>query len=174
MNSLDVIFDTSPLITLCAFRVSGTLVIDLLLPYLNIYLVETVAREGTANPTHTDSAKIISLLNNDLIKQLPIPDVNEAKMIDAYTKLGAGERDSIRLGIQKSTLPVIFDDYLALVIANRFGITTHLLLDLLVLLSSDYSLDKDIALNIINAVALRYSAPFVEHTRYKLNHLRQT
>ncbi len=63
---------------------------------------------------------------------------------------------------------VVLDDYLAFVIASRFNIQPILLLDLLVLLVKDNDLDQTLAIQIIDSIAVRYSTPFIEHTKYKL------
>jgi hypothetical protein len=163
------ILDTSPLITLCSFKVAHRLVIEHILPIVDFVIVETVAFEGTSNPAYTDSATILSFLNAGLISSIPKPITALDPIIDNYIKLGQGERDTIRLAISKPGVIAVLDDYLAFVVATRFEIKTILLLDLLVLLVKDWGLNDKVALEIVNQIAPRYSAPFVQHTKEKLS-----
>ncbi len=171
MANLRVILDTSPLITLCSFEVAGKLAIEHVLSVADVVVVETVAAEGTANPAYPDAAAIRMLLDAKRVAQLDIPATPFDAIIDAYDKLGQGERDTIRLGISMPDTQIVLDDYLAFVIAARFGLKPVLLLDLLVLLVKGHTLDKQVADEMVNKIAGRYSAPFVEHTRYKLRGL---
>jgi len=67
---------------------------------------------------------------------------------------------------------IILDDHLAFVVACRFGLAPILLLDLLVLLVNEYGLEKQMAIDIVNAVSARYSKSFVKHTLYKLGEVK--
>ena len=53
-------------------------------------------------------------------------------------------------------------------IALRFGLKPILLLDFVVMLVQNGLIGKQLGLEIVNKISSRYSAPFVEHTRYKL------
>ncbi|MBL1137128.1 MAG: hypothetical protein D8M56_17625 [Chloroflexi bacterium] len=159
--------DTSPLITLCKFKVRGQLIVDYLLPIFDLQVVETVAQEATANPAYTDAKVVQQLLNGKQLTQLPVPTTSIDAIINGYTRLGLGEQDTIRLGITNSA-NIVLDDYLAFVVGTRFDLRPLLLLDLLVLAAREYNLDKAIALEIVDAIQVRYSSPFVEHTRHKL------
>jgi len=163
-----ILVDTGPLITLCAFAVHGKTIIDYILPHCEIVLVDSVATEATANPTYKDSIVISQLLKSRQIRRLPSPTPSESIIINAYTKLGQGERDTIKLATMRPFAEVIFDDYLALVIALRFGLKPVLLLDFVVMLVQKDFIDKTLGLAIVDHIAPRYSAPFVEHTRHKL------
>jgi hypothetical protein len=167
-----IILDTSPLITLCTFKVSKQLVIEHLLPICELVVVETVALEGTANPTHSDAKTINKLLNGKQITRLAVPNTPINSIVDTYQKLGQGERDTIKLGTIMPQAKVVLDDYLAFVIAGRFEVTSTLLLDLLVWLVKEHGLNKTMALEIVNSTAARYSAPFVEHTKYMLGEVK--
>lgn len=167
---LQVIFDTSPLITLCSFRLAGTrqLVVDYMVPNVTMILVDTVAKEATANPAHSDAREIHKLLDHQVFRQLAIPTLRLDSIIDSYTKLGQGERDTLKLAAFTS-LPLILDDYLAFVVASRFGLKPMLLLDFLVLLVNEGKLTRELAINIVDIISPRYSSPFVNHTRVLLN-----
>jgi hypothetical protein len=102
---------------------------------------------------------------------MPVPTTPISPIIDNYTKLGQGERDTIRLGTIMPTTKILLDDYLAFVVAIRFDLDTILLLDFVVSLVKQSDLSKSIALEIVKHMAPRYSTPFVEHTRYKLKEI---
>lgn len=163
-----VLVDTGPLITLTAFAVSSKTIVDYILPHCEIVVVDSVANEATANPTYKDSILINELLKLHHIKRIPCPTIPENTLVDAYSKLGQGERDTIKLATMMPFANVIFDDYLALVIALRFGLKPILLLDFVVMLVQNNSIGKQLGLEIVNNIAARYSPPFVEHTRHKL------
>lgn len=158
-----ILLDTSPLITLCTFRVKGQFVVDYLLEVASIVVAETVAAEATVNPAYSDAAVIDSLLKTKRIERVAVPSTPLDAVIDGYTKLGRGERDTIRLGLTMPTMPIVLDDYLAFVIATRFELKPILLLDLIVSF-----VENALAKEIIDQIAPRYSAPFVDHSRYKL------
>ena len=166
-----ILLDTSPLITLCGFAVNGKTIIDYILPHCELVVVDSVAREATANPTYQDAVLISHLLQARQIRKLPCPTPPETAVIDGYSKLGQGERDTIKLTTMMSFAHVIFDDYLAFVVASRFGLKPMLLLDFIVKLTQENHMDKSLGLAIVNQIASRYSVPFVEHTRYKLGGL---
>jgi hypothetical protein len=50
-----VLCDTSPLNTMCSFRVQGKVLIEHLLPSVKFVVVDSVALEATANPSHPDT-----------------------------------------------------------------------------------------------------------------------
>lgn len=172
MQKSSFIFDTSPLITICAFDVNGTTVADILRQICTISMVETVTKEATANPKYSDAATIIQLITENKLFQIPVPVTDVDRQIDLYAKLGIGERDTIRAGVANKAASIILDDHLAFVIATRFGQEPILLLDFLVKLSKDQRLDQQVAIQIVQSIARRYSQPFVEHTLEKLRGLK--
>ncbi len=164
-----LLLDTSPLITLCTFRAAGALIIEHVLRIASPILVESVAAEATVNPAHADAVVVRQLLNAEHIVVLPAPVTAQDEVIDSYVKLGQGERDLIRLGLEMPETPLVLDDYLAFVIAVRFGLKPILLLDLIVSFVKDERLERELAREIVEQIAPRYSLPFVSHTRTKLN-----
>ncbi len=163
MPKPQIILDTSPLITLCSFRVNNQRVVEYLLDLASVFVVDTVAKEATANPGYADSAVVAQLLETRRITKLAIPMTAFDQTIDGYTKLGQGERHTIRLSLMMPEASLVLDDYLAFVIASRFGLKPVLLLDLIVSF-----VEKARAIEIVEQLAPRYSAPFVSHTLYKL------
>ncbi|MBZ0276221.1 MAG: hypothetical protein K8I60_08760 [Anaerolineae bacterium] len=165
------LLDTSPLISFCAFEVRERPIIEYILPHSDIVVVDTVAKEATANPQHRDSALITKLLRSRTIKTFPTPTPPLGEVIDLYTKLGQGERDTLRSATMMPFARLILDDYLAFVIAARFGLQPILLLDFVVLLIQQGKLDLELGHQIVNRVAPRYSLAFIEHTRHKLREI---
>ncbi len=132
-------------------------------------ILETVAHESTTNPTYSDAQVIKDLLISNKIKSIPVIATPVDGIIDGYTKLGKGERDTIRLAITNANARIVLDDYLAFVISTRFGVNPILLLDLLVAFVKENYLSVGTCLEIVARISARYSPPFIEHTRYKLN-----
>ena len=168
MTKPQIILDTSPLISLCVFRAAGQLVIEHLLAAASLIVAGTVAAEATANPAHSDAAVVETLLKKKRLFNAPVLSTPLDSVIDGYTKLGKGERDTIRIAPAFPGASVVLDDYLAFVIATRFDLKPILLLDLIVLFVEQGHLEKALAQEIIIQMASRYSSPFVNHTIYKL------
>jgi predicted nucleic acid-binding protein len=171
MARLSLILDTSPLITICSFQAKRVLVVEHILSFANITIVDTVGREATANPAYKDAQVILGLLASKQIKQQVVNRHPLDRVIDAYNRLGQGERDTIRFSLNHPRSRVILDDYLAYVIAIRFGLRPLLFLDLLVSLTKR-GMDESLAEAVLNATATRYSKPFVDHTRHKLREIK--
>jgi hypothetical protein len=167
-SELKIALDTSPLITLCSFRVQGKLAVEYILPLVDMMVVETVALEATANLAYPDAISAKNLLDSGRLPKIPIPSVAVDTILDEYGRLGQGERDTIRLGLDMPDVKIILDDHLAFVVGCRFGLAPILLLDLVVLLANEGNLEKQMAVDIVNAVSDRYSKPFIKHTLYKL------
>ena len=102
-----ILIDTGPLITLSAFSVNNKTLIDYIVPHCEIVVVDSVASEATVNPTYKDSILIDELLKLRQIKRIPCPTPSENILIDGYTKLGQGERDTIKLAIMMPFARVI-------------------------------------------------------------------
>ena len=167
------IFDTSPLITLAGAHVDGLNLIEQLLPFIQIIIVETVAQEATANLKYPDAMVVQTLLTTNRIVQLPVPQTPVDGFIDSYPKLGVGkgkgERDTIRLGTVTLGSRVVIDDQQAFFVAARFDLYPITLLDLIVELTHSGKLNKPTALNFVNAISVRYASVSIHHTVYKLN-----
>ena len=163
-----VILDTSPLITLCSFVAQGELIIDSVLSFVDILVVDTVAQECTANQNYADARTIQKLIDKNQIITLRVPQTGIDILIDNYTKLGHGERDTLRLAITLPDLQIVLDDFLAYIVASRFDTNPILLLDLLVQWVESGYLESGFAHEMVNTIAPRYSPPFIEHTRQKL------
>jgi predicted nucleic acid-binding protein len=162
-----LILDSSPLITLALFPVHKP-ALETVAIIADLIVVETVAIETTAYLHHRDAVIIKNFLDSAAITRLPVPSTPVDAFIDAYSKLDAGERDTIRLALTIPKAQVILDDTAAFIAATNFELKPIMLLNLLVAWANDRLLDTVEALQIVDAVALRYSEAFVNHIKYKL------
>ena len=116
----------------------------------------------------TYARHIQELIQNQKISVEATPQTAQDEWIDRYQKLGIGERDAIRLALTYSESRLVLDDYLACVIAGRFGIRPIILLDLLIELSIAGQISVQYAQRLVQGIAGRYSSAFVEHTLHQL------
>jgi predicted nucleic acid-binding protein len=164
------LLDSSPLITLALFPIHKP-AIETLLSVVDLAVVETVAIESTAYPTHRDAVVIKSLLDAGRISRHPVPTTTIDALIDGYSKVDSGERDTIRLALTMPDARLVLDDVAAFIMATHFDLSPIMLLDLLAKLAKTGELEKETALKIVTAVASRYSEAFVNHTKHKLGEL---
>ncbi len=112
---------------------------------------------------------IQTLLDAGKTVRLPIPTTEVDALIDGYSKVDDGERDTIRLALLVSGARLILDDIAAFITATHFDLSPIMLLDQLAAWTKASELDQASALRILAAIASRYSEAFVNHTRHKLN-----
>jgi hypothetical protein len=146
--------------------VEGRACIDFVLEHVNVGIVQTVADESTVNLSYPDARMVHQLIQSQRLTILPVQSNPQDTIIDAYTKLGRGERDTLRVALANQQAAIV--DYLAFVVIHRFGIRTSLLLDLIVYLTQHHRLSAEIATTMVQSIASRYSVPFVNHTLEKL------
>lgn len=161
-----IILDSSPLITLALFPIHKP-AIETIISVVDVVVVETVAIETTANPTHRDAKVIHELLETQRIRRLPVPTTENDAYIDAYNKVDRGERDTIRLALALSSADLILDEVAAFITATHFELKPIMLLDAVVSWVRRHMLDREAATRIVTAVSTRYSDAFVQHTKYK-------
>jgi predicted nucleic acid-binding protein len=167
------LLDTGPLISLCAFPQRGyRAYIHVILNYAEVSISDTVTNEILHDPSHPGASIFKPLLDSGKIAALPTP--HEPQILDiAYSgRLGSGERGIIHLGLKFQEAITVIDDKDAFQIANRFGLRPVGLQDMLVLLARDYGLSKQTAIDIANTTASRYPAPFLVHTLFMLNEIK--
>jgi hypothetical protein len=143
--------------------------IETILPIADFIVVESVAVETTAFHSHRDAAVIKILLDTKRIARVPAPTTDVDALIDGYSKVDEGERDTIRLALTFPGARLILDDVAAFVTATHFELSPIMLLDQLAVWAKNGDLDQTVVLRILSAIASRYSEAFVSHTRYKLN-----
>lgn len=172
MAKSQFILDSSPLITLALFPVHKP-AIETILTIADLILVDTVAVETIAFPTHRDAAVIKALLDAGKLARLPVPTTAVDALIDGYNKVDEGERDTIRLALTIPGARLILDDVAAFIAATHFDLSPIMLLDQLAAWTKAGELDKATSLTILTAISSRYSEAFVNHTRHKLNEVTQ-
>ncbi len=167
------LYDTSPLITLAVARLDKGTVLEHFLAFISITLSETVAQEATANEAYSDAVLVKTLLNSGAIRHIPIPKTPIDELLDAYSKVDDGERDTIRLGTMLPDCRVVIDDQHAFFVAARFDVRPIMLLDVLVMYAQTGGLSKRLAQNSLDAISKtgRYSSAAIQHTIYKLNRI---
>lgn len=127
--------------------------------------------DGAVPPSHAagGGAVIKALLDAGKISRHSIPTTDVDGLIDGYSKVDEGERDTIRLALDIPDARLILDDVAAFIIATHFDLSPIMLLDQLAAWVKSAELDKTTARRILSAIASRYSEAFVNHTRHKLN-----
>jgi len=163
-----IIFDASPLITACKFKVKK-LVIDHLLPACQIVITPSVEREvailGARYPDGTAAGERIA--RGD-IEVVPVAERKWERPLAAYA-LGDGERESIEVCAQtEGAEALIVDDYLAFVTATRLGLKAWMLPDLVVQLVVRGALPGELARDILEAIRSRYQAGVIAHSLERL------
>ena len=159
-----LIFDAGPLITSCKFSVAGQLVIDHLLPHCEITIAASVRDEVViAGDRYPDAQAARQRIDQGQIVVLsPSPAPALETLITPYS-LGDGERESILLAAA-SDATLVIDDHLAYLVSDRLGQHKRFLLDILSDLAAVKDLDKQLAIDIVQAIRSRYPVAFVEHT----------
>jgi hypothetical protein len=161
-----VLLDTSPLITLCIFKISNLPMIYKVLEHADVTITEAVHHEVTVQYAKSDAQIARSLVESGRINVVVSP--NEPLISDFY-KLHETDCGVIRTGLSLSNLLTIIDDKEAYLVSTRYGLRPVFLLDLLVLLIQQHGLEKETALNMVKSAERRYSPAYVAHTVYKLN-----
>jgi predicted nucleic acid-binding protein len=162
-----LILDSSPLITLALFPVNKP-AIETILNIANIVVEEKVAEEVTISAKHRDALVIKPLLDKGRITTDAAPVMPVDRHLERYSRLDAGERNTIRLALQYPDAKLVIDETFAFVVAHHCELEPIMLLDLLANWTKMALIDRIIALQIVNAVSSRYSEALVEHTKFKL------
>lgn len=161
------VFDAGPLITACKFDAGGQLVIDHISERCEIVVAASVRDEViVAGARYPDARAARQRIEQGKIAILtPSPNPNLEALIAPYG-LGDGERDSILLAahadLEGSTL--VMDDHLAYLVSDRLGQRKRFLLDVVVGLVDEGTLDVGLAVTIVESIRTRYPPAFVEHT----------
>ena len=163
----NLIFDAGPLITVCKFSAANQLVIDYVLERCRITVASSVRDEvvvaGASYPDAQAAQHRIEQRQVTVLTPSSAPDLEA--LITPYG-LGDGERDSILLTahaeLQDATL--VIDDHLAYLVSDRLGRRKRFLLDIIADLTNAEKLDKELAMDIVDAIRTRYPSAFIEHT----------
>jgi predicted nucleic acid-binding protein len=160
-----LIFDAGPLITSCKFSVAGQLVIDHLLLHCEITIAASVRDEVVvAGNRYADAKAARQRINKGQIAVLSPSPTSALEMLITPYNLGDGERESIFLATAMSEATLVIDDHLAYLVSDRLGQRKRFLLDILADLVVAKNLDKQLAIDMVQAIRSRYPTAFVEHT----------
>ena len=128
------VFDSSPFVASCQFVVGRRVVAKIALPGVDVQIppavyAELVTRVG-ARP---DALKAADLITAGHIRVADTTAVSEVLEDLQHYQLGQGETEALTLTAGLSAVAVMVrDDFLALIVANRLGLTCQLFLDFIV------------------------------------------
>jgi hypothetical protein len=165
-----VLLDTSPLVTLCVFKIANKPLIHTFLEHAEVYITEAVNHEVTVQYEKSDARIARSLVTSGQIQITPAP---KTPPISDFYKLHETDCGVIRLGIASPHLTTIIDDKEAYIVSTRYGLKPILLLDLLVRLVQRHGLGQQVALDMVKSAERRYSPSYVAHTIFKLNEVTE-
>ncbi len=166
MDKASVLLDTSPLVTLCIFKIANQPMIQPFLEYTDVYITDAVEREVTVQYEKSDAQIAKRLVNAGQIHVIPAPIT---PTISDFYKLHETDCGVIRLGLVSPHLLTIIDDKEAYVVSTRYGLKPMFLLDLLILLVEKHGLPKQDALDMIKSAERRYSPAYTAHTIFKVS-----
>lgn len=162
-----LILDAGPLITSCKFKAAGRLVIDHLLDYSEMTVAGSVRDEVViAGARYADAHAAQQRLEQGQIVALTPPSTPDLEALLAPYSLGDGERDSILLTehVDLKNATLVIDDHLAYLVSDRLERRKRFLLDVIADQVSAGALDRQVAVDIVEAIRTRYPPAFVEHT----------
>src|SRR6516162_6021435 len=128
------VFDSSPLVASCQFTVGGRAVAEIALADADVRIppavyVEVVTRGGS----RPDALTAARLITAGYIRVVAATDVGEALEDLQHYQLGRGEQEALTLTTRLGNSAVmVTDDFLALIVANRLGVSCQLFLDFVV------------------------------------------
>ena len=167
------VFDSSPLVARCRFSVGRRAVADIVLPGAHVQIPPAVYKEvvtqGGARP---DALRAAALIASGHIRVGDAKAVSEALEDLQHYQLGQGETEALTLAARLGDGTVIVtDDFLALIVANRLGLSSQLFLDFVVGRAARGELPMAEAEQVVQVVSPRYPAGFVPHSLAMLRRL---
>jgi predicted nucleic acid-binding protein len=167
------VFDSSPFVASCQFVVGRRVVAKIALPGVDVQIppavyAELVTRVG-ARP---DALKAADLITAGHIRVADTTAVSEVLEDLQHYQLGQGETEALTLTAGLSAVAVmVTDDFLALIVANRLGLTCQLFLDFVVGRAERGELTVTDAQQVVQAVSSRHPPGFVPHSLAMLRRL---
>jgi predicted nucleic acid-binding protein len=171
--STTFIFDASPLIATCQFAVGKRSVADIALSGVTVQIPPAVYEEViTRGGARSDALKAASLIHGGRIQLADTTAVGEELTDLQHYQLGRGEKEALTLTTRMGDEAVmVTDDFLALIVANRLGLSWRLFLDFVVGRAMRGELNVADAQQIVQAVTPRYPVGFVPHSLAMLRRL---
>jgi hypothetical protein len=160
------VFDASPIIAGCSFRLGADSIAELVLVKCQIVVspavYDEVVTRGGARPDALEAGRLVTTGRI----QVAAPATLGAELADLqYYALGAGDKESLTLTARlQPGVTLITDDFLVLVIAARLGLPHQLFLDFVVDQATRGSLTIAAAKHAVQAVGPRYPQGFVPHS----------
>lgn len=83
MRQIEVILDTSPIITFAVVTLAQPTPLETLLPKVKVHLVSSVAAEATANLKHPDAREVQRLLSTQYLRNISTPTTQYDRQTDS-------------------------------------------------------------------------------------------
>jgi predicted nucleic acid-binding protein len=167
------VFDSSPLVASCQFAVGNRAVAEIALAGADVRIPPAVYAEVVTRGGSRPDARIAAgLINAGSIRVADATLVGQPLEDLQYYQLGHGEQEALTLTerLGKSAV-MVTDDFLALIIANRLGLSCQLFLDFVVGRVTHGELTVIESQAIVQAVSPRYPSGFVPHSLAMLRRL---
>jgi predicted nucleic acid-binding protein len=167
------VFDSSPLVASCQFKVGRRAVAEIALADADVRIPPAVYEEvATRGGSRPDALIAAGLITAGYIRVVDATEVGEALEDLQHYQLGYGEQEALTLTTRLGDSAVmVTDDFLALIVANRLGVLCQLFLDFVVGRATRGELTVMEAQNIVQAVSSRYPSGFVPHSLAMLRRL---
>jgi predicted nucleic acid-binding protein len=168
------VFDASPLVASCQFAVGNRAVAEIALAGADVQIPPAVYTEvitrGGARPDTLTAARLIQTGYIRMVDATVIgPPLEDLQ----HYRLGQGESEALTLTARLGAGTVmVTDDFLALIIAHRLGISCQLFLDFVIGRVARGELPLVEAQQVVHAVSPRYPVGFVSHSLAMLRRLQ--
>jgi predicted nucleic acid-binding protein len=168
------VFDASPLVAICQYAVGSRSVAEIALAGADVQIPPAVYTEvvirGGARPDALTAARLIQTGYIQLVDTTVIGSLREDLQ---HYQLGQGESEALTLTAHLGAGTVmVTDDFLALIIAHRLGVSCQLFLDFVIGRAARGELPLIEAQQIVHAVSPRYPVGFVPHSLTMLRRLQ--
>jgi predicted nucleic acid-binding protein len=160
------VFDSSPLVASCPFSVGGRAVAEIALADADVRIPPAVYAEVVTRGGSRPDARIAAgLITAGIIRLIDATTVGKILEDLQHYQLGIGEQEALTLTARLGDDAVmVTDDFLALIVANRLGVSCQLFLDFIVGRATRGELTVTDAQGIVQAVRPRYPSGFVPHS----------
>jgi predicted nucleic acid-binding protein len=167
------VLDSSPLVASCQFAVGNRAVAEIALAGADVRIPPAVFAEVvTRGGSRPDALIAAGLISSGYIRVADASEVGEVLEDLHHYQLGYGEQEALTLTARLSdSVVIVTDDFLALIIANRLGLSCQLFLDFVVGRAKRGELTVTEAQSIVQAVSPRYPLGFVPHSLAMLGRL---
>lgn len=164
-TSTPFVFDASPLITGCQFVLAGRSVAARVLLSTQAVIPPAVYTEVvTRGGTRPDALEAARLVRTGQLQVAAATQVTPLLADLQHYALGQGEQEAMTLAASFPEAIMVTDDFLALIVAQRLGVTAQLFLDFLLRQVRHGALAITEAHQILQVVSPRYPRGFIPHT----------